>query len=101
MITQVIIRLTLYIDQAIIRNGQELADGSIFGIQNTVNINCTTLFGFEHKPDGPGEFIDLFYSPMHLSHFCAKDHIFYWNMHELPCSCGCLLKAYICTMLSL
>lgn len=39
MIIQVIIRLTLYIDQAIIRNGQELADSSIFGIQNTVNIN--------------------------------------------------------------
>lgn len=44
MIIQVIIRLTLYIDQAIIRNGQELAGSSIFGIGNTVNNNFSEFF---------------------------------------------------------
>lgn len=40
MIIQVIIRLTLYLDQAIIRNGQEIGfNKSRFGIDNTVSNN--------------------------------------------------------------
>lgn len=40
MVIQVVIRMTLYLDQAIIRNQQTFANESIhYGIQNTV-INC-------------------------------------------------------------
>lgn len=38
MVIQVIIRLTLYLDQAINRNGRDLANENLSGIQNTVNI---------------------------------------------------------------
>lgn len=38
MVIQVIIRLTLYLDQAIQRNGRELSNENMSGIQNTVNI---------------------------------------------------------------
>lgn len=37
MVIQVIIRLTLYLDQALIRSGQESGNGSISGIDNTVS----------------------------------------------------------------
>lgn len=42
MIIQVLIRLTLYLDQAIIRNGHEFGNESSSGIENTVNI-CAIL----------------------------------------------------------
>lgn len=38
MVIQVIIRLTLYLDQAIMRNGRDFANENMSGIQNTVNI---------------------------------------------------------------
>lgn len=36
MIIQVLIRLTLYLDQAIIRNSRHLGNDSLPGIENTV-----------------------------------------------------------------
>lgn len=43
MIIQVIIRLTLYIDQALIRNRHDLANDNMSGIQNTVSKQSITL----------------------------------------------------------
>lgn len=39
MVIQVIIRLTLYLDQALIRRGQESGNDSVAGIDNTVSLN--------------------------------------------------------------
>lgn len=36
MVIQVIIRLTLYVDQAILREGEDLANENLPGIKNTV-----------------------------------------------------------------
>lgn len=43
MVIQVIIRLTLYLDQALIRGGQESGNGSISGIDNTVSIEFVNV----------------------------------------------------------
>lgn len=37
MVIQVIIRLTLYLDQAITRSGHDMGNGSRYGIDNTVH----------------------------------------------------------------
>lgn len=46
MVIQVIIRLTLYLDQAIIRNGRDLPNDNMSGIQNTVKISFTTTTAY-------------------------------------------------------
>lgn len=37
MVIQVIIRLTLYVDQAIVRNRQNITNETLIGIENTVS----------------------------------------------------------------
>lgn len=109
MIIQVIIRLTLYMDQAIVRNRYKMTNESHPGIENTVSrfrlflcvkwsvvLYLCTVFS-----------VVALYSNYELSlhrrfpcsHTSAKAPMCYWNTHERLCLCGCSLRDCICTTL--
>jgi hypothetical protein len=94
MIIQVIIRLTLYIDQVIIRDGKDgqevesLEEKSRQGIDNTVRMKIK-----HEMSEAKRKVIKIFFS-----HTYVRPPTYCWNMPERQCLCGCLLRDYIYIM---
>lgn len=114
MLAQVIIRLTLYVDQAILRNGRDLPNENMPAIQNTVNICnfisrytlCVCTVNVANECNFPWNIVRnvqcafLFFISFGHSRICARALMCFWNTAEPQCLCGCLSKDCICIMWS-
>lgn len=91
MVLQVIVRLTLYLDQ--FRRGKQEAatNTSLSAIENTVSIAVKRF---------SSTFTLLYLLTHPSSHIYVRHPMYSWNTHAPPCSCGCSSRDSICTIWS-